>query len=306
MPFQKCAPWRIVLHFFLPKICTLVSPLLRGAEFTLSVAKHVALFERVRVLRFASVKWRNRGSKHETKYRISCCTALLLIEKMKQINTKNYRKKRVCVRLRLGDKLQLRKSADRKAEIRKTFSVRSPDWILCFSICRFSQVVFIPRAQPNAHSLFLFPIVFGISGVTFKHAHSRPGAKTNREWLLTSIDYMESEPCSSNKHVALNAIMTGWFIEDFKTIAQTCSGENSGITCKDKPTCLTTNLTAAKCGGKKRSGCPKSLVARKKSQTSMEMVLLFLSWLPTDDGVEHRNVLKSKLLPLPPDLSNHQ
>ena len=33
--------------------------------------------------------------------------------------------------------------------------------------------------------------------------------------------------------------------------------------------------------------------------------LLFLSWLPTDDGVEHRNVLKSKLLPLPPDLSNH-
>ena len=34
--------------------------------------------------------------------------------------------------------------------------------------------------------------------------------------------------------------------------------------------------------------------------------LLFLSWLPTDDGVEHRNVLKSKLLPLPPDLSNHQ
>ena len=31
--------------------------------------------------------------------------------------------------------------------------------------------------------------------------------------------------------------------------------------------------------------------------------LLFLSWLPTDDGVEHRNVLKSKLLPFPPDLS---
>ena len=34
--------------------------------------------------------------------------------------------------------------------------------------------------------------------------------------------------------------------------------------------------------------------------------LLFLSWLPTDDGVEHRNVLKSKLLPLPPDLSSDQ
>ena len=34
---------------------------------------------------------------------------------------------------------------------------------LCFSICRFSQVVFILRAQLHAQSLFLFPIVFGIS-----------------------------------------------------------------------------------------------------------------------------------------------
>ena len=34
---------------------------------------------------------------------------------------------------------------------------------LCFSICRFSEVVFILRAQPHAQSLFLFPIVFGIN-----------------------------------------------------------------------------------------------------------------------------------------------
>ena len=40
---------------------------------------------------------------------------------------------------------------------------RTPSWILCFSICRFSQVVFILRAQPHAQSLFLFPIVFGIN-----------------------------------------------------------------------------------------------------------------------------------------------
>ena len=33
---------------------------------------------------------------------------------------------------------------------------------LCFAICRFSRVVFIPRAQPHTQSLFLFPIVFGI------------------------------------------------------------------------------------------------------------------------------------------------
>ena len=38
------------------KICTSVSPLLIGAEFTLSVAKNVALFETVRNLR--TVKWR--------------------------------------------------------------------------------------------------------------------------------------------------------------------------------------------------------------------------------------------------------
>ena len=39
------------------KICTSVSPLLNGAEFTLSVAKNVALFETVRILRI--VKWRD-------------------------------------------------------------------------------------------------------------------------------------------------------------------------------------------------------------------------------------------------------
>ena len=53
------------------------------------------------------------------------------------------------MRLRLGNKHHLKKSADRKAQI----------------ICRFSRVVFIPRAQSHAQSLFLFPIVFGINYV---------------------------------------------------------------------------------------------------------------------------------------------
>ena len=39
------------------KNCTSVSPLLIGVEFTLSVAKNVALFETVRILR--TVKWRD-------------------------------------------------------------------------------------------------------------------------------------------------------------------------------------------------------------------------------------------------------
>ena len=43
--------------FLAQKNCTSVSPLLIGAEFTLSVAKNVALFETVRILR--AVKWRD-------------------------------------------------------------------------------------------------------------------------------------------------------------------------------------------------------------------------------------------------------
>ena len=73
----------------LPKLCTLVSPFLNGAKFTLSVAKNVALFETVRILRkFRTVKWRDRGSKQQNKR--SRCTTLLLTEKLNQINTKNY------------------------------------------------------------------------------------------------------------------------------------------------------------------------------------------------------------------------
>ena len=50
------------------KIYTLVSPLLNGAEFTLSVAKYVSLFETVRILRkIRTVKWRDRGSKQQNK-----------------------------------------------------------------------------------------------------------------------------------------------------------------------------------------------------------------------------------------------
>ena len=71
------------------------------------------------------------------------------------------------MRLRSEDKHHLRKSADRKAHISPVSgtNARLPD--LCFSICRFFQVVFILRAQPHAQSLFLFPIVFGINLIHF-------------------------------------------------------------------------------------------------------------------------------------------
>ena len=74
----------------MPKICTLVSPLLKGAEFTLSVAKNVALFETVRVLRLLLSNGVTGDRSTETNDRLFGCTVLLLIEKMNQINTTNY------------------------------------------------------------------------------------------------------------------------------------------------------------------------------------------------------------------------
>ena len=54
--------WTIPCQKFAP-----LPPLLDGAEFTLTVAKNVSLFETVPDLRFASIKWRQRGSKHRNK-----------------------------------------------------------------------------------------------------------------------------------------------------------------------------------------------------------------------------------------------
>ena len=75
------------------KICTSVSPLLNGAEFTLSVAKNVALFETIRILR--TVKWRDwqgiKAAKQTIEFQAAPFFFLVeKIEKMNQINTKNY------------------------------------------------------------------------------------------------------------------------------------------------------------------------------------------------------------------------
>ena len=72
---------------------TSVSPLLIGAEFTLSVAKNVALFETVRIL--PTVKWRDWQGSKAAKQTIEFPAAPFFflaenIEKMNQINTKNY------------------------------------------------------------------------------------------------------------------------------------------------------------------------------------------------------------------------
>ena len=79
-PCQKFAPQ------FLPR-------LLNGAEFTLSVAKNVALFETVCILR--TVKWRDWQAIEAAKQTIDFPAAPFFfivekIEKMNQINTKHY------------------------------------------------------------------------------------------------------------------------------------------------------------------------------------------------------------------------
>ena len=74
------------------------------------------------------------------------------------------RKKRLCVRLRLGDKHHPTRKICRLQSTNQEGFRSAHD--LCFAICRFSQVVFIPRVQPRAQSLFLFPIVFGIHFLT--------------------------------------------------------------------------------------------------------------------------------------------
>ena len=94
----KCWNWRRVLHFSWPKMCTLVSPLWNGAEFTFSVAKTLHFSKQfaffVKFAFFAIVLPLPNGvtgdRSTEKNDRISGCTVLRLIEKMNQINTKNY------------------------------------------------------------------------------------------------------------------------------------------------------------------------------------------------------------------------
>ena len=107
------------------------------------------------------------------------------------------------MRLRLGNKHHLRKSADRKAQISSVHerNERLPD--LCFSICRFSQVVFIPQAQPHAQSIFLFPIVFGINLIHFFDISTRKnGAAGN-----SIVCFAASIPCQS-RHLTVRRMRT--------------------------------------------------------------------------------------------------
>ena len=105
------------------------------------------------------------------------------------------------MRLRLGNKHHLRKSADRKAQI-SSVSGTNAFLILGFSICRFSQVVFIPQAQPHAQSLFLFPIVFGINLIHFFDFFDEKDERCNRKFdrLLSCFEPLSITPFVSAKN----------------------------------------------------------------------------------------------------------
>ena len=64
-----------------------------------------------------------------------------------------------------GDKHNLRKSANRNAQISVIHSAHYTD--LCVAICRFSQVCVCHLEQLHAQSPFLFPIVFSINLIAF-------------------------------------------------------------------------------------------------------------------------------------------
>ena len=72
------------------KICTSVFPLLNGAEFTLSVAKKRCTFRNI----LRTVTWRDWQAIEAPKQTIEFPTApfFFIVEKINQINTKNYRK----------------------------------------------------------------------------------------------------------------------------------------------------------------------------------------------------------------------
>ena len=105
------------------------------------------------------------------------------------------------MRLRLGNKHHLRNLQIEKAQI-SSVSGTNAFLILCFSICRFSQVVFIPQAQPHAQSLFLFPIVFGINLIHFFDFFDEKEERCSRKFdrVLCCFDPLSITPFDSAKN----------------------------------------------------------------------------------------------------------
>ena len=137
-------------------ICTSVSPLLIGAEFTLSVAKNVALFETVRILR--TVKWRDWQGIEAAKQTIEFPAApfFFLAEKSKKWiklipKTIGNRKRDCAWGCAWGinttwENLQIEKHKSGR------HSFRSPNWFVLFDLQVFSGGVYSPSATSRTIS----------------------------------------------------------------------------------------------------------------------------------------------------------
>ena len=136
-------------HFPLPKTLHYLKPSVRNLP-------------KIRTLRdrFSSVtRWQGIEAPKET---IEFSAALSFFSSKKWIKlipkTIGNRKKRLCVRLRSGDKHHLKKSSDRKAQIRKA-SVPLTGLICAFRSEDFLRWCLSPSATSRTISFFLFPIV---------------------------------------------------------------------------------------------------------------------------------------------------
>ena len=140
--------WRWVLHFSLPKICTLVSPLLNGAEFTDTFrCQKRSTLRTLPLLRFASVKWRDRGLKHQQTIEFLAAPTFLSSKKWIKLIPKTIgNRKRDCAR---GCAWGINTTWE-NLEIEKHKSVwwaeRTPPWFVLFDLQIFSGGVYPPSA----------------------------------------------------------------------------------------------------------------------------------------------------------------
>ena len=98
----------------------------------------------------------------------------------------NRKKKRLCLRLRSGDKHHLRKSADRKAQISPVSGTNA------FLICAFRSADFLrwclsPERNLRHNLFFLFTIVFGINLIHF-FDEKKDGADEIRSFFFRCFD----------------------------------------------------------------------------------------------------------------------
>ena len=176
-PLPKIRTWRWVYTFPYQKFALFVSP------FTLPIFPSMVT---IVALKFAMSSHfplpKNFALFVPT---LSSGAIVLPIEKMNQINTKNYwkEKKRLCVRLRSGDKHHLRKSANRKAQIRNAF-VLLTRLIGVFDLQIFSGGVYPPSATERT-------ISFSISnsfGINYNYCFERVGKEGGSRYIVCTAN----------------------------------------------------------------------------------------------------------------------